>query len=47
LREARMLELPLKQAEAIADIDVVSSCYCRKDNTCAKVTAGVNGGCKI
>jgi tetratricopeptide (TPR) repeat protein len=47
LREARMLELPLKQAEAIADIDIVSSCYCRKDNACAKATAGVNGGCKI
>jgi tetratricopeptide (TPR) repeat protein len=52
LREARMLELPLKQAQAIADIDVVSSCYCRRDNVstssvCVKATTGVNGGCKI
>ena len=52
LREARMLELPLKQAQAIADIDVTSSCYCRRDNVstssvCVKATTGVNGSCKI
>jgi hypothetical protein len=30
-REARMLELPLRQAQAVADVEVGSSCYCRTE----------------
>lgn len=46
VREARMLELPLKQAEAIADIDVTSSCYCRTDNAPVCTKSGKTS-CKI
>ncbi|GAB7323556.1 hypothetical protein MBLNU13_g07059t1 [Cladosporium sp. NU13] len=49
LKEARMLELPLKQAQAVADIDVVSSCYCKTDNAtvCTKSSAKGNASCHI
>jgi hypothetical protein len=49
VKEARMLELPLKQAQAVADIDVVSSCYCKTDNatSCAKSSAKGNASCHI
>lgn len=49
LREARMLELPLKQAEAVADIDVTSSCYCRTEDTaaCRKSSANGKSSCKM
>lgn len=33
LKEAEMLELPLKQARAIADVDVEVSCFCRTEKT--------------
>lgn len=48
-REARMLELPLKQAQAIADIDVTSSCYCRTETqaACSKSATAGKSSCKI
>jgi tetratricopeptide (TPR) repeat protein len=43
VREARMLELPLKQAQAVADVDVVSSCYCKTEDTSGRAECCAEG----
>lgn len=47
--EARMLEGPLRLARAVADVGVVSSCYCRTEDTvvCAKSAKGGKSGCNL
>lgn len=46
-KEARMLELPLKTARAIADVEVVASCYCKTDssNGCSNGDRGEIAAC--